>query len=108
MWRSSELCSMNLLSGTIVNEIGKPARPSGTDDNNLLADRHGMVIGLASFRHKCSFVLEKTPRMIGADLVSAARNADNAAAMGKFERSTGMNPGFQGVSLAQKFILLLV
>src|SRR5947209_13605492 len=99
---------MNLLSGTIVNEIGKPARPSGADDNDLLADRHGMVIGLAGFRHKCSFVLEKTPRMIRTDLVSAAWNADNAAAVGKLERSTGMNSGFQGVSLAQKFMLLLV
>src|SRR5437763_13573248 len=96
---------MKSFSGTIVNEIGKPAWTSGTDDNNLLADRHGMVIGLAGFRHKCSFVLEKTPRMIRTDLVSATRNTDNAAAVGKLERSTGMNSGFQGVSLAQEFVL---
>src|ERR1700746_1290105 len=63
--------------------LPKPPRPRRAHHQNLLTHRDSIVVSLARLRHEGGFVHQQSPRMIGPDLVRAAGNPDDPAAIGK-------------------------
>src|SRR5580704_5653797 len=51
---------------------------------------NGLVVALARIGLKRAFVIQIAPWMLGANLVGAARNADDVAAGGEAERVFGL------------------
>src|SRR5258708_25071575 len=66
-------------------EVGEPARARTGYHDDFLTHGDGMVIGFARLGHERRFVHEQAPRVVGADLIAAAGDADDAAAVCELE-----------------------